>query len=143
MKTTNLLFAFSLLGLAGCSTAHRADRSVAKADPETVLITYHVRADKQAEFQAVLARAWEIYRRERLVLAEPHIIVRDTEDGDKARFVEVFTWVSHAAPDHAPQSVKTIWKQEQSLCEERSGRHGIEGGEVELVIPAHKDALNR
>ena len=128
--------------MTACSTAHNADHGSAKADPETVLITYHVRPGKQAEFQAVLSRAWEIYRRERLVFAEPHIIVRDTEDGDKARFVEVFTWVSHAAPDHAPQSVKTIWKQEQLLCEGRGGRHGIEGGEVELVIPTH-NALNR
>ncbi|MSU62972.1 MAG: hypothetical protein EXS31_11365 [Pedosphaera sp.] len=103
-----------------------------------MLITYHVKPGKETELQAVLLRAWENYRRERLAVAKPHIVLRDTEDGDKPRFIEVFTWVSHAAPDHAPDSVKTIWQQEQSLCEARSGRTAIEGGEVELLIPAHR-----
>jgi len=138
MKTTHCLFIFSLVALTACSTTRPARHDSAKADPETVLITYHVKFGKEAELQAVLSRAWEIYRREHLVVAEPHIILRDTEDGDKTRFIEVFTWVSHAAPDHAPDSVKTIWQQEQSLCEARSGRTAIEGGEVELLLPIHK-----
>ena len=136
MKTTYWLFAVLLLALTGCSTTRYA--SNAKADPETVLITYHVKPGKEAELQAVLSRAWEIYRREHLVFAEPHIVLRETEDGNKRRVIEVFTWVSHAAPDHAPESVKTIWQQEQSLCEARSGRTAIEGGEVELLTRVHR-----
>jgi len=138
MKTTYLLLAVSLVALIGCSTAHPAHHSSAKEDPETVLVTYHVKPGNEAQFQTVLSRAWEIYRREHFVFAEPHIIVRDTEDKDKPRFVEIFTWVSRAIPEHAPQNVKTIWQQEQSLCEERGGHYGIEPGEVELVIPARK-----
>ena len=103
-----------------------------------VLITYHVKSGHEGELQAVLLQAWKIYQREHLVFAEPHVIVRGAEDGDKARFVEVFTWVSHAAPEHAPDSVNAIWGQEQSLCEARSGHTGIEGGEVEFVVPARK-----
>ena len=98
-----------------------------------MLVTYRVKPGSEAELQAVLSRAWQIYRSEHLVHAEPHIIVRDTEDGGKTRYVELFTWVSHAAPEHAPDSVKAIWKQEHTLCEERNGHSGIEGGEVEFL----------
>jgi hypothetical protein len=45
----------------------------------------------------------------------------------------MFTWASHAAPEHAPDSIKKIWEQEQSLCEARNGHEAIQGGEVELV----------
>jgi hypothetical protein len=107
-----------------------AHHGSARQDPETVMVTYHVQSGKEAEFQAVLSRAWQIYQSEHLVFAVPHIIVRDTEAGDKTRFVEIFTWVSHAAPEHAPDAVKTLWEQEQSLCEAGSGHGGIEGGEV-------------
>ena len=95
------------------------------------MVTYHVKSGEEADFQALLAHAWQVYRGEHLVFAGPHIIVRDTEDGDKTKFVETFTWVK--SPDHAPDSVQAVWKQEQSLCEARSGHKGIEGGEVELV----------
>ena len=138
MKTTHLQLAVSLFAFTGCSTIHSAHHSSAKADPETVLVTYHVKAGKEAEFQAALSHAWEIYRTERFVFAEPHIVVQDTEDKGKPRFVEIFTWVSRSIPEHAPDSVKTIWKQEESLCEERGGHYGIEPGEVRLVIPSRK-----
>jgi len=129
MKTIYSLFAVSLLTLTGCSTMHQSGG--AKADSETVMVTYHVQSGKEAVFQSLLAHAWEVYRGEHLVFAEPHIIVRDTDDAGKVRFVEIFTWVK--SPDHAPDSVQAVWKQEQSLCEARSGRTGIEGGEVELI----------
>jgi len=138
MKTTHSLFIISFAALTACSTTRPAHHDSAKGDPETVLITYHVKPGKEAEFQAVLSRAWEVYRREHLVLAEPHIVLRDPEDGDRTRIIEVFTWISHAAPDHAPDSVKSTWQQEQLLCEARSGHTAIEGGEVELLVPAHK-----
>ena len=97
------------------------------------MVTYHIKPGKEAEFQAVLSRAWRIYRTQHLVFAQPHILVRDVEDANKPRFVEIFTWMSHAIPEHAPDAVKGIWEQEQSLCEARSGHTGIEGGEVELL----------
>ena len=133
MKITYLLFTLAAIALSACSTTSSERQGSGKSDPETVLVTYHVKPGKEAEFQAVLSRAWQVYRAERLVFAKPHIIVRDTEGGDKTRFVEIFTWVSHAAPDHAPAAVKELWAQEQSLCEARSGHGGIEGGEVEIL----------
>ena len=133
MKITYLLFALAAISLSACSTTSGTHQGSAKTDPETVLVTYHVKSGKEAEFQTVLARVWKVYRTEHLVFAKPHIIVRDTEDGGKTRFVEIFTWVSHSAPEHALDAVKNLWEQEQSLCEARNGHTGIEGGEVEIV----------
>ncbi len=132
MRTKYLLFAVLPLALIGCSTTHR---SSVRRDPETVLVTYHVRPGKEAEFQRLLSQAWGLYRRERLVLPEPHILVQDTEAGSKPRFVEIFTWVSRSIPAHAPDSVKTIWQQEEALCEKRGNHYGIEPDEVELFVP--------
>jgi len=132
MKAAHFLLALVVLSLTACSTTNHAQRGSTKADPETVLVTYHVKSGKEAEFQTLLSRIWQIYRTEHLVLAEPHVIVRATEEGG-TRFMEILTWVSHAAPEHVPDSVKTIWGQEQSLCEARGGHTGIEGGEVEII----------
>ena len=133
----NCLFMLATILLTGCSTTVRVHKTAA-SDPETVLVTYHIKPGKEAEFEALLTRIWQIYRKEHLVFAEPHIIVSATDDGNKPRIVEVLTWVSHDAPDHAPPAVKAIWKQEHELCEERDGHRGIEGGEVHLVVPAAK-----
>ena len=133
MKTISFLLSSWLVALVGCSTVQTANHSSANADAETVLVTYHVKAGQEAGFQAMLSRAWEIYRAGRFVFAEPHIIVQDAEDGGKPRFVEIFTWVSRSTPEHAPESILAIWKQEESLCEQRGGHYGIEPGEVKLV----------
>jgi hypothetical protein len=133
MKMTHCLFALAAVSLTACSTTNRTQQSSTQPGPETVLVTYRVKAGHEAEFQTVLARAWQIYRKEHLVRTEPHIIVQDTEDGGKPRYVEIFTWVSHAAPEHAPDAVKAIWQEEHSLCEARGGHSGIEGGEVQVL----------
>jgi len=138
MKIARLLFVLFLVSLSACSTTTgREKNDSARADPETVMVTYRIKSGKEAEFQAVLSQAWEIYRTERLVFAEPHVIVRDNEGDNKTRFIEIFTWVSHATPEHAPDAVKAFWNQEQSLCEARDGHGGLEGGEVDLLAPKH------
>ena len=129
MKVTYLLFAVLLLAWTGCSTTRSGGRD--RVGSETVLITYHVQAGKAAEFQGLLLQAWEIYRSEHMVYFRPHVLVRSLEEGDKVRFVEVFTWVRK--PDHPPDNVTAIWQQEHSLCEARDGHAGIEGGEVRLI----------
>src|SRR5690349_20818746 len=83
---------------------------------ETVLITYHIITGKETELQSLLSRVWQAYRDERLVLAEPHVIVRDEEGGGKTRFVEVFTWVDEKAPDHAPEKVTKLWEKMKACC---------------------------
>ncbi len=126
---TPSLFAVSLLAFAGCSTTHPG--AAAKDDSETVMVTYRVQSGKEAEFEALLADAWKVYRAEGLVYSEPHLIVRDADGEGKTRYVEIFTWGK--SPDHPPATVLAVWKQEQALCESRDGHRGIEGGEVNLV----------
>jgi hypothetical protein len=138
MKIRHAFFVASLLALSACSTTHPDHSRTAKADPETVLVRYHVKSGKEAGLQATLARAWEIYRRQPLVFAHPHVVVRETEDRGKACFVEVLTWISHSGPEHTPDAVKAVWGQEQALCEDRGGHPGIEIGEVELIVPTAK-----
>ena len=138
MKITPWLLVLSLACLSACSTTAGGERDEsAGADTQTVLVTYYVKPGKDAELQAVLAQAWELYRKEHLVLDQPHVIVRHNEPGDKTRLVEIFTWVSHSAPGRAPDSVKAIWNQEHSLCSAPEGHSGIEGGEVDLLVPTH------
>jgi hypothetical protein len=103
--------------------------------PETVLTICHVQAGKEKAFEDVLARTWAIYQREHLVEAQPHLLVQGTEQDGKPFFAEVFTWVSHRAPDHAPAPVQAVWKEMQALCEARQGRPGIDFSEVNIILP--------
>jgi hypothetical protein len=127
MKTKIFGALIFITALAGCSTI----QVTPSANSETVMVTYHVRAGKEADFQVLLARAWQTYQSEKMVYAKPHIVVQDTEDGGKSRFVEIFTWIQ--APDHAPESVKPIWSEEHSLCEARDGKSDIEFSVVQIV----------
>ncbi len=139
MRAARYILLLILVALAGCSTPHSKKKSEAKKDtPETVLVVYHVRAGAETEFLATLMSAWDLYRSEHLVYAEPHVVFRQKEGMDQSRVMEIFTWVNHAAPAHAPQKVKEIWEKEHSYCEDRGGRPGIDGDEVELLLPGNK-----
>jgi len=134
IKNIPLLLALCLISLSGCSTSKsyvKGDAS--EREPETMLVTYYVKPGKESEFQNAISKAWDVFRQEGMVLAKPHVIVRDDEAAGKTNFVEVFTWISHYAPDHAPASVKAVWEQEQSLCEKREGHDAIEGSEVQVI----------
>jgi len=140
MKIAPCILALSLVGLTACTTTtptvgYHPRHKATWDTPETVVVTYHVQSGQEALFPLLLERAWKIYRHEDLVRSEPHVIVREREDDGKMRYVEVFTWVSHSAPDHAPPDVRAVWNQEMSACEGRNGHPALEGGEVELVLP--------
>jgi uncharacterized protein YeeX (DUF496 family) len=131
---TKLFLMVSLLvGLNGCSApTHRGDSST---QPEPVLIIYHVRPGAEEALEDVLKRAWKIYRSERLVIDQPHVCVRVKEDTKTVRLVETFSWVSYFATEHPPDSVKEIWEQMQSLCEDRGGNMGVEVRQAEILMP--------
>ena len=135
MKKLHVAFALPFVWLMGCSTLPKADYSDPKLSPETVLITYHVKAGKEFDMEQVLEHAWKIYTAEHLVFPEPHLLLLDRGNAERPRLTEVFTWVSHSAPDHAPASVRDIWSQMQSLCEARDGHDGLEISEVEMIGP--------
>lgn len=104
-----------------------------KKETETVLVTHRVRAGKEAEYAALLARQWATLRRLHMVLPRPHVILRGTDETGGTIFVEVLTWKDHETPDNAPAEVEAIWAQLEALAEKRAGRRGIEFPEFQIV----------
>jgi hypothetical protein len=128
MKNLSPLFMVLSLALAGCCTSPTGSKS--RAGSETVLITYYPIPGKEAELEAALAHAWQVYQADHLVYDQPHVLVRDTGGGE-TRFIEIFTWIK--APENPSPDISAIWRQEQALCEARGGHRGIDGGPVEVV----------
>jgi len=141
MKKLHIPFVMSLVALAACSSVPNAGSSNPNDPPETVEVTYHIKVGMQPQLQGVLSRAWVIYNKEHLVLAQPHFIVTTMEYGNRPRLVETFTWVSHSAPDHAPKSVSDIWNEIQDLCEPRGGHDAVEINEIKTGAPRKQTTL--
>jgi hypothetical protein len=106
--------------------------AAAENDPETVLVTYHVKSGKTDELAKLIDRTWATYQRLGLVFDQPHLVMRGTEKGGDF-FAEILPWKSHSAPDNAPAEVHALWDEMQTLCEKRGGREGIEIPEVQIV----------
>ena len=104
-------------------------------ETETVLVTYHVKAGKEAELERTLGEAWKVYTRSHLVYPEPHVVLKEKEGEGVFRFLEAFTWIDRKTPEHAPAQVLELWKREEALCEKRNGHYAIEPNEVTLVAP--------
>ena len=103
--------------------------------PETVMVYYYVKPDMAAVMQDLFAKAWAQYRKEGLVESSPHIITYSRDADGRDLFIEIYTWVNHAAPGKVSPTIQNLWNQMQSLCEIRDGHNGIVGGEVALVEP--------
>jgi len=120
---------------ASTSAASAAPATAAAQDsePETVVATFHVRVGKEKEFLASMQQNWPSLRRLGLVLPEPHLLLRGTEDSGKPVFIEVLTWVDHDAADHVPAEIQKVWNELQAECESRDGHPGIDIPEFEVV----------
>ncbi|SRR6266446_5471494 len=135
MRTRSVEVKYVLMGsvlacLTACSlTPPRRDSS----QPEPVFAIYRVKPGAEKELEGVLRRGWETYRKARMVSDQPHLCLRVREDERHTRYVEVFTWVGYFATEHSPDSVKRIWEQEGSLCEEREGHPAVEFREAEII----------
>ncbi len=106
-------------------------------DPETVVVTFHVRPGKEADMEKLLRQDhWIVLRRLDLVFETPHVLVRCTESGAKPCFLEVLTWKSHEIPDNAPPEVQAIWTRMNEFVEKREGKPAIEIDEVDPLVPA-------
>jgi hypothetical protein len=86
------------------------------------------------ELEAVLAKTWDIYRKERCVISEPHVLVKIHEDATHESFVEIFTWTGCFAMEYPSDAVWTLWRQAEPLCEARNGRRAIEYRSVTKMI---------
>ena len=127
MKTI-LRFALLLsIGIRGMQTANAAE-----TDPETVLVTYHVKEGKADDLAQLLDRAWATYERLGMVRDQPHMVMKGKEKGG-VFMAEILPWKSHAAPDNAPAEVFGLWNEMQNLCEKRGNRDSIEIPEVEML----------
>jgi hypothetical protein len=106
-----------------------------KPGPNTVLATYRVKAGKEEQFLALIARHWPTLRKLGLVTADKPIVWRGIDEEQKTVFYEVFTWKDFEAPGtshHLPE-VMAIWGPMGELAEERMGRPRFEFPHVEPV----------
>lgn len=133
VKLRKLAVLISLL-TAIVSVAGAQDKSKSSADKEieTVVTTFLVRDGKEAEMSKLIQKAWDTYNKFGLVLPEPNIVVRGTDNSGKLFFIEIFSWRDHDVPDNAPAEVQAIWAEMEVLCEKREGHRGIEFHEVQI-----------
>ena len=126
----------TLIGLV-CGRAAPLLASGGAKDPETVVVTYHVREGKLPEMEKLMREDhWPLLRRLGLVLESPHVLVSGTEDGKKPYIREVLTWRDSDTPVNAPPAVEAVWKRMYDFVEKRGGGPAIEIQEVELLVPA-------
>jgi hypothetical protein len=111
-----LVLVTSAIGLAGS----------AASPSETVMITMRAKAGADADVVRVLADHWSTARRLGLVRAQPHVTLRGTEEGGRAYFVDIFTWVDGTTPDHAPSDIQAIWTRMNALVEPRGAHPGLD-----------------
>jgi hypothetical protein len=132
---TSVLAVLVLGGFMVFGASRSRSQVMPATGPETVMATFHVVAGKEADFQQVLVREWETYTKEKLVFNHPHVVLRGNEPGGRTYFVDIFTWISRATPDHPPAYVLAIWQSMGPLIEERNGHPSMEITEVQLVVP--------
>jgi hypothetical protein len=128
-----------LLAAAGAASSFnrgkgRYEKSMAK--PETILATFHVKDGQEEAFLRADRKTWSTYRQLDAVFEKPHLLMKGTDQSGKLCYFEVFTWKDSEIPDHAPDKIKEVWRELESLCERRSDHRGIEGDEVEIVDEA-------
>jgi len=88
---------------------------------QTVIGTFRVRADAEAEFTELLGRHWSTLHELGFVTDEPSVIYR-SGDSDLT-YIEIFTWVEggyELAHDHP--AVLAIWGPMDALLEDRDGQ---------------------
>jgi hypothetical protein len=123
--------ASTAIGLASSLGAARSARRTAQ--PETVMVTYHVKHGAEAELSRVLADHWTATRRLQLVDSAPHVIVKTADAGQPVDIIEVFTWRDASTPDNAPPDIQAAWAKMAPLVEPRGGHPAIEPVEVSIV----------
>ncbi|MBW2242001.1 MAG: hypothetical protein JRH01_08430 [Deltaproteobacteria bacterium] len=105
------------------------------SDATTVLCTYRVRSDCEAEFLSLLEGHWPKLRELALVTAEPALRYRGLDGEGRPFVVEIFSWTSDDAVEraHAHPEVLAIWEPLGGLCESREGLPGLEFPHVERL----------
>jgi hypothetical protein len=126
--TARVAIVAMMIGLApNCAKLAHAEQ------PETVMITLHAKPGAEASLARVIERHWETVRRLKMVIEDPHVTLKGTENGDRTYFVEIMTWRDPSIPDNAPAEILAIWKEMNNLVEPRNGQPGLDITEVSLI----------
>jgi hypothetical protein len=101
---------------------------------QTVVGTFRVRADAEAEFADLLGRHWPTLHELGFVTDEPSVIYRSRDGG--LTYVEIFSWVE-GGYEHAREHpvVLAIWGAMDPLLEERDGQPKWDFPHYERVTP--------
>jgi hypothetical protein len=87
---------------------------------ETVVCTYRVRPDAEAEFLELLGRHWTTLHELGFVTDETSLILREL--ADRPTYLEIFTWVERGFEQaHEHPAVLAIWEPMEPLLEDRDG----------------------
>lgn len=101
---------------------------------QTVVGTFRVQTDAEAEFADLLGRHWPTLHELGFVTDEPSVIYRSCDGG--LTYVEIFTWVE-GGYEHAREhpAVLAIWGPMDPLLEERGGQPKWDFPHFERVTP--------
>lgn len=122
--------ALSHVAFLACSFPSMAQP--AQPAPETVLATFRVKPDQLSSFLKLMPEYWSELRAQKLVLAEPHLVLQGEEHG-RPTLVEVFSWKDHDAPEHVPAQIQKYWDKINEMVESRDGHPGVEFPEMSVV----------
>jgi len=125
---------YAALGLL-CAALAQGSSLVAHTrseEPETVMITLHVKTGAEAELAQVIARHWDTARRLKMIRETPHLTLRSAE-GPQTDFVEIMTWRDASVPDSAPAEIQKLWAEMNRLVEKRGAAPGLMIEQMSIV----------
>ena len=128
MRRVLLYVTLCLVALGGSVTS-----SVARAEAETVMVTFLPKAGAEPELEKVIAQHWKTARELDLVPVAPHLTLRGKDEDGRAYFVEVFSWRDASIPDNAPPAIRQIWDRMNALVEKRGAKPGLSFNEVSVI----------
>lgn len=100
---------------------------MAKTSDQVVVCTYRVKAGREKDFTALLARHWPTLRKLGLVHEQPRMALQGRDTDTSSCFVEIFAWkgrgfeVAHKHPE-----VLALWEPMEQMCEARNGHPATE-----------------
>lgn len=114
--------------------ANRVD-GVNERDATTVMATYRVKPEREADMVHLLHRHWPTLRAHGLVTDDPPAVYRGVEQSGRPYYVEIFSWREQecARNAHTNPAVMEIWTPMEECCEARDGRPAMEFPGVEPV----------
>jgi hypothetical protein len=88
---------------------------------QTVMCTYHVRADAEKEFLELLRRHWRTLHELGFVTDASSVVYREL--AEQPTYVEIFTWIEGGFERaHEHPAVLAIWEPMEPLLEDRDGQ---------------------